>query len=783
MSRLPYMRNSGGNIKNTLNIFGGLNRRIGAAEGELADCKGLGANAYPALSPRAGRGVYNTYTSPTDIFEWDGHVVIVDGFNLLLDGRIIGNVSAGKKQFAVVNTRLVVWPDKVYYNFEDNTFHQMDVSVTADSADPSAYTHNSLTLGESNVTAQGNEKFVTVTYRTGTGTNDSYVYAKLYTSLSWDGTAWTGEGETESELSANSSSWRGKFVKLRANDVAGVYNLNTLQKERYHVFGDETNEYVIQDYSADLPKLYAEITKVSKRTDNPAPEAVYEWTVEFRVIDATSDAEPPLSNLFEVGDWVTIEGVPGTSKSKEYKITGINDSQRKLTFADNTFTIYGDYYYRLTEAKTSSWNLLYYTTSTGGDVVNGVPIPGRTAIYGVNLPALPAGSVIFSDKPVPMEGDTITAATIKAWNSKTGAVTTKQTEVLYSGTPGYGPGISTTSFTFIKGTGIINWAVEVSKGAPGMDFICAHNNRLYGVSNSANALDEDSGKNENYKTRIIYVSELGIPTRFKTFEGVDTDSFQVAEASNGDFTGAVSYGDHVLFFKEHKVIKFYGDYPSAMGFTYDDIEGVKAGCEKSLVIANEVLYYMGRAGLCAYTGTVPQILGYKLDREYDNVVCGTDGKKLLMCGMTGESYELLSFNIAEGIWLKEDDSEVKAMALIGGNIHMILGRRVMTDGEGSEAVAWSAEFHPFTEGTFRRKRWKYIRVRAEFEAGARLEVTVKIGNGEYIKWLTAEKTGWQTITIPMPLMRTDRVYLKLEGEGAVTVREVEREFQLGSDAQ
>ena len=76
---------------------------------------------------------------------------------------------------------------------------------------------------------------------------------------------------------------------------------------------------------------------------------------------------------------------------------------------------------------------------------------------------------------------------------------------------------------------------------------------------------------------------------------MDTDSYQVGEASNGDFTAAVSYGDHVLFFKEHKVVKFYGDYPSAMNFTYDDIEGVKAGCEKSLVIANEVLYYMGRA--------------------------------------------------------------------------------------------------------------------------------------------------------------------------------------------
>lgn len=784
---LPYMKNYGGSLKSTLSIFGGLNRRLGAAAGELTDCKGLGANAYPALSPRAGRGVYGTYTSPTDIFEWDGHVVIVDGYNLLLDGKVIGNVSAGKKQFAVVNTRLVVWPDKVYYNFEDNTFHQMDVSVEADSADPSAYTSNTLALGESNVFAQGSEKFTTITYRYSSGTNDIFVYTKLYTSLSWDGSAWIGEGETESELSADSSSWRGKFVKLRANKVSGVYNLNIRSEEVIRSFSPSSEEIqTIKSYTDDMAELYAEIVSISRATGNPAPEALYEWTVNFRVISATTETAGTLSSLFEVGDWVTLKGVPGTSASKQYEITGINDETRTLTFPEDSFEIYGDYYYVMTEEKKGTWNLLYDSTQTQGGYVDGVVIPPQITVYGAKLPALPAGSILFATAPIPFvasEGNSVTSPTVTAWNPETGEVTQTQVKQLAKYFVGQGY-FFTTTYYFTQGSGLITWGAEVSKGVPGMDFICAHNNRLYGVSNSANLLEsEKDNTSDKYKTRIIYVSELGIPTRFNTFEGVDTDSYQVGEASNGDFTAAVSYGDHVLFFKEHKVVKFYGDYPSAMNFTYDDIEGVKAGCEKSLVIANEVLYYMGRAGMCAYTGTVPQIISYKLDREYEDVVCGTDGRKLLMCGMTDGEPELLSYNIAEGIWLKEENSEAKAMALIAGKIHMVLGRRVMIDGGGEETVEWSAEFHPFTEDTFRRKKWKYIRVRAEFEAGARLEVTVKIGDGEYTKWLTAEKTGWQTITVPLPLMRTDRIYIRLEGAGPVIVREVEREYQLGSDAQ
>lgn len=781
--KLPSMKYSSGNMKQNLSVFGGLNRRIGAGDGELINCEGLGATSYPALSPRAGRGVYNTYASPTDIYEWDGHVVVADGYNLLLDGKVVGNVSEGKKQFAVVNTRLVVWPDKVYYDFEDNSFHHMDAGVVADSADPSAYTANSITLGESNVYDHGKEVFTTVQYVYNTQLNIGDVYAKTYTALHWDGSAWVGEEEAETRIQ---DGWAGKFIKLRANSVAGVYNLNTRETETVRVMSPtvSTTVYEIRAYSEDMPELCAEIVSVSNKTVNNLPEAIYAWTVTFRIISAGDDSDKALSEIFEVGDWVTLKNIPGTNPSKEYKISAIEDETRTLTFTEDAFLVYGSFYYRLEEEQPEEWILRLRSSTYPGGEFNGIVYPPSITVYGFRLPKLPKGSVLFSDKAIP-GNDTFTV-TVKAWNCETGAVSTVQSETIESVVimgGGYHLKEKYTDYTFIEGSGLISWAAEVNKGAPGMDFICSHNNRLYGVSNSANALNEDGTRNENFKTRIIYVSELGIPSRFSTFEGADTDSFQVAEASNGDFTAAVSYGDHVLFFKEHKVIKFYGDYPSQMGFTYDEIEGVKAGCEKSLVIANEVLYYMGRAGLCAYTGTVPQILGYKLDMDYDNVVCATDGKKLMVCGKGGEGYELLSYNIAENIWLREDASEIKAMALIGGKIHMVSGLQVLIDGGGTESVKWSAEFHPFTEGTFRKKRWKYIRVRAEFNAGATLCVSVKVGDEEYNTWLTAKNTGWHTLTIPMPLMRTDRVSLRLEGEGSIIVREVEREYQIGSDSQ
>lgn len=756
--KLPAMIYSDGATKKTTRIFGGLNRRNDAAEGELISCENLGVSAYPALCPRKGRGEVGAYTNPTDIFEWNGHMVVIDGSNALYDGEIIGNVTPGQKQFAVVNTKLVIWPDKVYIDLNNNSFKHMDESVTAPGADVSVYTESSITLGDSRSTALGTEEFVAAFYVTPMPQYDKYI-CELYETLEWTDGAWEGTGE-EGELrggSDSAGSWVGKYVKLKKNTVSGVYNLNS--RWEYWIDYRDGNGYQLdgsRDYSEDMEEVCAKITKVTQTMESPgAGEHIYVYTVEFDII--RGELDEPLSGKFEAGDWVSFEGLPGTTPGQEVRISAIDDDTRTLSFPKGSFTILGSYYCRLTEAEESEWNLL-----TGAVNVNGYGV-----YYGVTLPPLPAGSVLYTDR----ELDNMSIIT--AWNAETGEITGKESDVI--------PGSSYKQLTFTQGTGIINWPLTVKRKAPEMDYICSHNNRLYGVSNSVAGLTD--GTETGYKSRVIYVSELGEPTRFTTFEGVDTDSYQVAEATNGDFTGCCPYGDYVLFFKEHKVLKFYGSYPSAMGYTYDNIEGVKKGCHRSLVIVNEVLYYMGRAGFCAYSGTVPTIVSYKLDEKYSNVLCATDGDKILVCGESGGKAEMLSYTPELGLWLKEDETQAPGMAMVNGTIHMIIGRKLYADGTGDDSgVEWSAELHPFTEDTFKRKKWKYIRVRAEFEAGVTLKVNVKTGDEEYKTWLTAEKTGWQTLTVPMPLMRTDRVSVKLSGKGKCTVREIEREYQLGSDA-
>ena len=622
--QLPAMRYSGNDIRNQTVEFRGLNRRNRAAEGEFADCGNLSFAEYPALSAKKNDSTVKNYAAASDIFEWNGQTVFVDGTSLLLDDEEIGEVMPGSKQFAVVNTKLIVWPDKVEYDFETEQFRHMERGVHAAS---------------------------------GTYYNSSYIQFQAY-------------------------------------------------------------------------KLDEAATK--------------------------------LSEVLSVGDRVTIWGLPNVSPTKEHKILAIDDEQRILTFDENSFKPIYDRIHILQEPHPAGAAIYidsgYFETEYGS--------VGYYR-YAMNLPEIPTGSALYQG-----------SNEITVWDVVTGETTRYGAEAVYEYNPQPEKVIK---YTYSLNNGnIINWPVKVQKGVPGMDFICSHNNRLYGVSNSANA-DEQTETTDDYKSRIIYVSALGMPDKFTEFEGVDTDSYSVAEASNGDFTGCCEYGDYVLFFKEHKVVKFYGDYPSNMGYSYDDIEGVKAGCHRSMVIANEVLYYMGRDGFYAYTGSVPRSVSYKLDREYEDVVCGTDGKRILLCGRVGTERELMEYQPQYGEWLRIGPASVSAMALINGKLHYLSGGSLMRWEGGNGAPEWYAEFHPWTEDTFKRKRWKYLRIRAEIEAGAEIAVKVKIGDHEEETLYRAEKTGWQTIKVPMPLMRTDRMVLTLRGTGLCTIHAIEREYQTGSD--
>jgi hypothetical protein len=110
---LPRMLYSEGKTKKEIVQFAGLNFSDAAQEGQARECRNLSSRRFPYLTTRLRREPVGDYTAPTAVTAWD-KLVVVDGTSLIYDGAVVGTVLAGEKQFATVNTKLVIWPDKVY---------------------------------------------------------------------------------------------------------------------------------------------------------------------------------------------------------------------------------------------------------------------------------------------------------------------------------------------------------------------------------------------------------------------------------------------------------------------------------------------------------------------------------------------------------------------------------------------------------------------------------------------------------------------------------------------
>lgn len=129
----------------------GINFSDQTQDGDLAACKNLCSRRYPYLSTRNARVKQTAYTGATALTSWE-KLVVVQGTDLLYDGKIVGQVTAGEKQFAVVNSKMVIWPDKKYLDINSLTVKELGAKLTGSGAE---FTTNTMTVsGWTDLTAR-----------------------------------------------------------------------------------------------------------------------------------------------------------------------------------------------------------------------------------------------------------------------------------------------------------------------------------------------------------------------------------------------------------------------------------------------------------------------------------------------------------------------------------------------------------------------------------------------------------------------------------------------------
>ncbi|MEA4934806.1 MAG: hypothetical protein VB071_14675 [Lawsonibacter sp.] len=649
--KLPILKYTETAYRREVVPFLGLNQTDNWKDGELSVCKNLSARRYPCLSPRKGRSGQK-YSIPSAIFAWDGKLVVVDGTTLLYDGEAVGTVTTGKKQFAVVNTKLCIWPDGVYLDLTNKEFKPMGVDVTA-ALNSVVFTADGITLQPASALGTSDRICSAFQY----GKEHEAYFAKAYSEMVWDGQteAWTLTGETEKRLADwGSVPWvaQGDCIPLLKTDVEGSYILNSKR-----IYTDNNGVTTEGSYGEVAPRYYAVVN--SEAHVFSIVGGVYDCTTTINVtIYDGGNTNPLLTAFFNVGDRVRISGC--------------------VTLTAN---------------------------NTAKDIY------------------LQVQSVT---------GDTITF--------KNGTLT----------------------------AGSEAGEVVISRPLPPMDYICESENRIWGVSNA---------------DKTIYASALGDPRNFYVFDGVSTDSYAVAVGSEGDFTAICRYGNAVLCWKERTLHKIMGSYPAEYQMTSYQYAGIRAGCHKSLVNLNEVLYYLGVDGVYAYAGGTPTRISDALGEaaRYQGVA-GTDGRRyVLSCADGAGVWGLLVYYTSTRLWLREDETHAADFCRMGDSLLLLSGSSVYTMEAGTEAVEWSATLCPFFETAQGRKRFSRLFLRVEVPKGAWMMAEVRCDGG---RWREAGKIvgGESDVrTLPIAPNRCDKFEVRLSGKGDCGVLSLMREFRVESE--
>lgn len=107
----------------------GINISDNYNEGSMRDCLNMSARRYPYFTTRKGREEVEDYSDVTAVTAWDG-LVVVSGTDLYYKGEKVGEVTAGDKQFACINTKIVIMPDKKILDMRTKELSDMAALAT-----------------------------------------------------------------------------------------------------------------------------------------------------------------------------------------------------------------------------------------------------------------------------------------------------------------------------------------------------------------------------------------------------------------------------------------------------------------------------------------------------------------------------------------------------------------------------------------------------------------------------------------------------------------------------
>ena len=318
--------------------------------------------------------------------------------------------------------------------------------------------------------------------------------------------------------------------------------------------------------------------------------------------------------------------------------------------------------------------------------------------------------------------------------------------------------------------------LTLSRKLPAMDFVIESNNRLWGCRYGLNSAGQVVNE--------LYACKLGDFKNWNCFMGISTDSYYVSLGSDGPFTGAITHGGYPLFFRENCLHRVYGQVPANFSVQTTACRGVQKGCEGSLAIVNEILYYKSPQGVCAYDGALPVEISAALgDGRYGAAIGAALGSRYYV-SMTAEDgrRSLFVYDTARNLWHRENDPGTRLLcpcreelycATEDGNIVTLLG-----SGEAFEQrVAWLLETGILGGRAPEKKYLVQLSLRLSLAMEGRADLYAQYDSqGDWIPLGHITGRELHSFTVPVKPRRCDHLRLRIEGEGSCMVYSITKTY-------
>lgn len=325
-------------------------------------------------------------------------------------------------------------------------------------------------------------------------------------------------------------------------------------------------------------------------------------------------------------------------------------------------------------------------------------------------------------------------------------------------------------------------AVTVMRLMPEMDFVVEQGNRLWGCK---------YGIVDGQAVNEIYACALGDFRNWNSFAGLSTDSYAAARGSDGPFTGAAACMGGVVFFKENCMERIYPAAGGGHQIVTVPCSGVRKGAERTVAVADGVVYYLGNDGVYAFDGSMPVCVSRALgDKRYTGGVAGGEsGRYWLSAADAAGETELLVYDTQKRLWHRQDDTAAVAFARWNGEMTVLCSDGRLLDTSGTLGTAetgfsWSAESGDLGLYTPEHKYLSRLELRLKAAAGSTVKAYVCYDGDnvwEQVGGVSGEAGQTRGAVLQVRPRRCGHLRLKLAGDGPCRVYSAAAVYEKGSD--